>query len=162
MSSNQRVFFSYSGSSYPGLARLLGAESRLIRALSTHISHNGRCRSQEYMRALATEHGAVAVQEIKGPKELPSIEAGSEVVLLWADANGVGCRPVERRLMRAGARVSVLTGRRRMFELSPRRWRALQYRRVLEKYLVAEALFTAAFFLVTPWLIAWDWARGRK
>ena len=162
MGSDDRIFIQYSGPAYPCLAKLFGSRRRLINALATHISHNGQRRTQDYMEALASHHGAGAIRSVSGIAELPPIGSGTDVVLLWADANGLGWRPLERKLLRSGARVSVLTGRGRLFELTPRRWRAFQYRRVLEKYLVGEVLFTIVFFLITPWLVAWDWMHGRR
>jgi hypothetical protein len=162
MRSSDRIFIQYTGSAYPGLTRLFGSRSRLINALSAHISHNGRCRSEEYMRARAACQGAITICAVTRLAELPPIGPGAEVVLLWADANGVGWRPVERKLMRSGARISVLTGRGRSFELTPRRWRMVQYRRLLEKYLVGEVLFTIVFFAMTPWLTGWDWIHGER
>jgi hypothetical protein len=162
MYTDNRTFILYSGPAFPAMARVFGGHSRVIRALSTHISHNGRCRSEAYMKALAAEHGAGPVQVITKAAELPQIDRNDDVVLLWADANGVGCRAVERRLLRMGARVFVVNGRRRSFELTPQRWWAIQCCRVLEKYLIGEVIFIIGFVLVTPWLIGWDWVHGRK
>jgi hypothetical protein len=160
--SSDAVFIQYCGPVYPGLARVLGSRNRLIAALSTHIAHNGRCRITEYMNALAAEHGAREVRGVTRASELPSVTAGAEVVLLWTDANGIGCSPLERALYRSGARIWVLNGRRRLFELTPGRRRLLQCRRALEKYMLGEALFTIVFFLITPGLVAWDAVRGRR
>jgi len=160
--SNDTIFIQYNGPVYPGLAKVMGSHNRLIAALSTHIAQNGRCRTIEYMNALASEHGAREVRMVTQASELPRIRNGAEVVLLWADANGIGCSPLERQLKRQGARILVLNGRRRFFELTPRRRRLLQCRRALEKFLLGEVLFTIVFFLVTPGLLAWDALRGRR
>jgi hypothetical protein len=160
--SSDAVFIQYNGPVYPGLARVLGSRNRFITALSTHIAHNGRCRTTEYMNALAAEHGAREVRLVARPSELSPVTPGAEVVLLWTDANGIGCSPLERALNRSGARIWVLNGRRRLFELTPERRRLLQCRRALEKFLLGEVLFTILFFLITPGLVAWDAVRGRR
>jgi hypothetical protein len=160
--SNHTIFIQYNGPVYPGLARVVGSRNRLIAALSTHIAGNGRCRTIEYMKVLAAEHGAREVLPVACASVLPPIRRGAEVVLLWTDANGIGCSPLERALKRRGARVWVLNGRRRFFELTPGRRRLLLYRRALEKFLLGEVLFTLVFFLITPALVAWDAVRGRR
>jgi hypothetical protein len=113
--SDSTIFIQYNGPVYPGLARIAGAGNRLLAALSTHIAHNGRCRTIEYMNALAAEHGARDVPLVAYASELPPVRDGAEVVLLWTDANGIGCSPLERALKRSGARFWVLNGRQRFF-----------------------------------------------
>ena len=131
MATDGRVFIQYTGPVYPGLTKLFGPGSRFVARLLTHISHNGRARSAEYMRALAVANGAGSVLAIARASEVPRLGAGSEAVLLWPDANGLGWGPVERKLMRSGARISVLSGRRRSFELTATRWRGIRFRRLV-------------------------------
>jgi len=158
-----RVFILYAGSAYPRLEGLLGTSSALVRSLTNHISLNGRCRTVEFMEKLAREQGAEDIHVIKSAgADLGFVSPDREILLLWTDAIGVGCRPLERRLLKPGGRVTVLTGRRRTFELTRRRWRSLQFRRVLEKYLIGEMFFTAMFLVTTPALVVWDWLRGRR
>lgn len=64
--------------------------------------------------------------------------------------------------MRSGARLFVLNGRGRSFELTGSRWRGVQWRRFLQKYLIGEILFVIGFGAITPWMIVWDWLHGRK
>jgi hypothetical protein len=154
------VFIQFTGPLYPVFDKLFGP--RLGRALTRHIALNGRARSPEFMRELAAAHGAGTIVTIAAPAELPALPPGSDAVLLWPDANGLGWRPIEKKLLRGGVRVWVLSGRRRRFELTRRCWRAFEYRRVLEKYLVGEMVFAAAFLLMTPFLTVWDLLRGRK
>jgi hypothetical protein len=160
--SNDAIFIQFNGPAYPGLARVMGNRNRLIGVLSTHIAHNGRCRTIEYMNALPAEHGARDVRLVTRASELHPVRHGAEVVILWTDANGIGCSPLEGALKRQGARIWVLNGRRRLFELTPERRRHLLCRRALEKFLLGEVLFTMVFFLVTPGLVAWDAVRGRR
>jgi hypothetical protein len=160
--SDHTIFIQYSGPVYPGLAKVIGSRNRLIAALTTHIAHNGRCRTLEYMSALAAEHGAREVRLVTCTSELPPMKRGAEVVLLWADANGIGCSPLERALKRSGVHISVLNGRRQFFELTPGRRRAMQCRRVMEKFLLVEVLFTILFFVITPALVVWDAIHGRR
>jgi hypothetical protein len=163
VSNTGRVFVIYNGPTYPRLSGLLGSESGIVRSLTTHIDHNGRCRTLEFMRTLASEHGAESVKVVSsGEDRLELGKRGSEVVLLWKDAIGAGCGPLEKRILRSGAHVTVVTGRRRTFELTRERWRKLRFRRALEKCLVGEILFTVVFFVASPGLVAWDWMRGRR
>ena len=160
--SNDAIFLQYDGPVYPGLARIVGSRNRLTAALSTHIAHNGRCRTVEYMNALAVEHGAREVYLVKHASELPLVGNGAQVVLVWRDANGIGCSPLERELKRSGARIWVLNGRHRLFELTSGRRRLLRFRRALEKFLIGEVVFTIVFILITPGLVAWDALQGRR
>ena len=64
--------------------------------------------------------------------------------------------------MARGTRVLVLNGRQRLFELTPSTWRAYLLRRALEKSFIFEGVFAVVFLIGTPFLIVWDWMRGRR
>jgi hypothetical protein len=132
-------------------------------------------RNEHYMRELAAQVLGRDVELLDGEAGLllkspaPTIAgrlaAATSVVLLWPDATGYGWRPIERRvfaLKRRGARVFVLSGRRRYFELTPVTLTAFRARRVLERLWLGEMMLTAALFLAAPVLIAWDFAQGRR
>ena len=87
-----------------------------------------------------------------------------EIVLLWPDGNGTGWSRLERTILdekRPSARVIVLNGRRRRFELDRTRWRRFRARRFVQKALVGELVFGLLFVVVTPWLWLADLVRGR-
>jgi hypothetical protein len=96
---------------------------------------------------------------------LPREAAGADrVVLLYADAIGLGWGPVERAVRRAApdAELRVLNGRRRDFALDRATRRRLAVRRAAESSLAGEALMTVAFVAATPVLLAIDLLRGRR
>jgi hypothetical protein len=69
------------------------------------------------------------------------------VILLYPDGNGMGWRPLERRLSRVGAPTVVLNGRRRLFLLDAATRRSLLMRRCVERSWVLES---AAIVAVVP------------
>jgi hypothetical protein len=159
----QPVFITYTGSPYPVAGKLLGADSRIVSALTGRINMHTRSRPLEYMKALAEEQGATDLRVLKSPDgDFGPIASGSDVVLLWPDPIGTGCQHLERRLMRTGAKITVVTGRKRTFPLTGARWRKVRFRRFMEKYLVAEFAFLGVFCVVTPFLVIWDLARGKR
>jgi hypothetical protein len=87
--------------------------------------------------------------------------SAAEIVLLYPDAIGLGFGELERRLP-PGIPVRVVNGRRREFVLNRRTRLALSARRTLERTMAGEALALAAFAVVTPALLLFDLARGRR
>ena len=87
------------------------------------------------------------------------------VVLLWRDGNGTGWFPIERRVfgeVNGDARLLVLNGRRRQFELTRSVWSAYLMRRAVGKSLIPETLFTLFFVVTSPFLLTWDLLRGHR
>jgi hypothetical protein len=88
-----------------------------------------------------------------------------EIWLLWPDGNGYGWSKVERSVWkskRPKVKLVVLNGRRRFFELTPKIRRMYQLRRILERLWVGEVGFTLVLLLIAPFLVGWDFARGRQ
>ncbi len=124
-------------------------------------------RQADYMEALFREHWPEgAIVALGGPAELgPEVARADTLVLLYPDAIGLGFGALDRAVLRhaaEGARVAVLNGRRRLFELDRRTRRQLALRRFLERFMLGEALFALGFLCATPVLVAADLARGRR
>jgi hypothetical protein len=85
------------------------------------------------------------------------------LVLLYPDATGLGWAPLERRVSKlVESPPTVLSGRRRSFELDRPTLRALRLRRALERSMAGEAIGLLLIGLATPALVAWDLVRGRR
>jgi hypothetical protein len=155
----------------PGRTPLRRGLNKLARA--GRFKRNAR--TPDYMRQLAAdvlgrdceildgEGGLLDERPAVGVAE--RVAAAGEIVLLWPDATGYGWRLLERRifaLRRRGARVFVLSGRRRHFELTPAVLASFRTRRALERLWLPEVLLGAALLLGAPALVAWDFARGRR
>lgn len=167
------LYLDYAGPPYPSLSRLAAVPvvGALLKRLTSDSIFRRHPRDAEYMRNLVTHaHGAQyvqRVQQVTNPHDLDrhALKALCAVVLLWRDGNGTGWLPIELHVLRyraEGARVLVLNGRRRQFELTPSAWAAYLLRRFLGKSLAAEALFVVAFVIATPFLFVWDRAQGRR
>jgi hypothetical protein len=132
----------------------------LLRRYRAMVEYKANPRDEAYLRALFAERypaGRIG--------HLADTAAAQRVVLLYPDAIGLGWSPVEREVRATappGTEIRVLNGRRRDFELDPRTRRQLAVRRVLEAGLVGEVIFSAAFLVATPILLAVDALRGRR
>jgi hypothetical protein len=166
-----RIFIAYHDSAYPNALRSAWLPTAAVASLERHLQHPRNARSETYMRELVTAaYGDVpesAIVRVTPGHRLPSIpwESVSEVVLLWPDGNGLGWGRLERevfRRKRPSTRITVLNGRRRSFVLNRGQWRTIRVRRFIEKSLVTEAAFTVVFAVTSPFLLAWDMARGRR
>ncbi len=94
---------------------------------------------------------------------LPPFDKFEQIILLWPDGNGMGWFGIERKVFRAknaNARVYVLNGRKRLFELQRRLWRRYKLRRFLEKSFLLESGLLVVFLLTAPVLALWDLAFG--
>lgn len=93
------------------------------------------------------------------------ISEASNIVLLWPDANGFGWGQITQRIdrfKRSEARVYVLNGRRRHFELTfPFRLR-FALRRAIQQAWVGEVAFMIAGLGIAAPLAAWDKLHGRS
>jgi ubiquinone/menaquinone biosynthesis C-methylase UbiE len=85
-----------------------------------------------------------------------ALDRYQEITLLYPDALGIGWGPVERKLCRLGIPLTILNGRGRSFELDSKARRSLRFRRFLERVWGAEILFSAAFFIVLPFVLVTD------
>ena len=109
-------------------------------------------RSRDYMERLLADRFPEAQLWGEDPPR------GSEVVLLYPDAIGLGHGHLERRLPSG---TIVLNGRRRELVLNGSTRRALRMRRALERSLVVEVAALIALVVATPFLLAYDLLRGR-
>jgi hypothetical protein len=144
-----------------------GPLARVLRKFSRAAREKQNPRSADYLRSLAVSHLDRSCRLAEAPAALdpPLLRSADEIVLLWPDGNGHGWSPIERAVFRHKAplaRVSVLNGRRRRFELTPRVLAGYRLRRTLERLWVGEFAFTVAFLVLSPLLVGWDMTRGRR
>jgi hypothetical protein len=142
------------------LGRVLGRFSRACQARRNP-------RDPDYLRGLAARYLEPSCRLVEAPEALDSqwLRSADEIVLLWPDGNGYGWWPIERAVLRhkaPRARVSVLNGRSRRFELTPRLLAGYRLRRFLERFWVGEFAFTVAFLALSPFLVGWDLIKGRR
>lgn len=141
------------------------ARSGLLAKIDKVARYRRNPRTQEYMRRLAgtmVPHATVieASAGLAG-----ALSNARHIVLLWPDAIGFGWMPLEREIFRtkpAGATVSALTGRRRRFQLTAPTLLGVRLRRLVERLWIGEALMAAGLLIAAPFLVVWDFARGRR
>ncbi|MDI6792686.1 MAG: hypothetical protein QME81_07455 [bacterium] len=123
-------------------------------------------RNESYMKDLVAEVFGDDFRQIEAKDLRPEdIKKAEEIVLLWPDGNGYGWFRVESQIFafkKRGAKVMVLNGRRRGFQLTIRLWFGYWLRRFLERFWIGELVFSAVFLVVSPLMVAWDLMRGRK
>lgn len=85
------------------------------------------------------------------------------VLLVFSDAIGLGCEPIEAAALKA-PNVFAMNGRRRVFRLTPAMRRILASRRFHSRWRLAELLLAATFIPLSAILASADWltAKGRK
>lgn len=171
------LYIDYVGPPYPVLSRAADSSvcpASIKRGLNlvfrdSVIRRNPR--TADYMsQRVAERYGADAAARIqpiaKGTDlDLEAVRRASHIVLLWRDGNGTGCHGIERILLaQRGPKtpVTVLNGRRRQFELTPRTRRAYLLRRGLAKSFLLEAIAFVIFWLITPALAGWDLIRKQR
>lgn len=142
------------------------ALGRLLVKLDKVARHRRNPRSPEYMRRLAASGLPDAeIVDVDGAIPRGRIAAARHIVLLWPDAIGYGWAPIERAVLRSkdpGATISALSGRRRTIGLNPGTLLAFRLRRAVERLWLGEAVFAAALLIQAPFLVLWDFARGRR
>jgi hypothetical protein len=84
------------------------------------------------------------------------------LVLVYADALGLGCEAVEKYALRGRSEVLVINGRRRAFRLTPALRRRLDVSRFLAQSRLVERGFAAAAGPVAATLATIDRLRGRS
>ena len=124
-------------------------------------------RREDYMKTLFLEHWPTGafINADKTPDWVEKVSMADTVILLYSDSIGLGFYEIEARVSkskRKWAAVRVLNGRKRKFLLSKSIQHSLRLRRVLERFVLAEILATFLFIAVTPMLVVFDWARGRR
>ncbi|MGH6678955.1 MAG: hypothetical protein ACREDL_08505 [Bradyrhizobium sp.] len=88
---------------------------------------------------------------------LPDVRSVDTVVLAYPDPLGLTFGRLERRLVAAGAaNVVILTGRRRLFPLSPRAIHSFRWRRLLASTRIVELLAAIAILPVAAALAGYD------
>ena len=168
------VAIEYWGHPYPFLARLVErgrgrALHRFLHKLTIDSISRRNPRNREYMLALMANSGLGESQLLTAASNAATFDrarlaAAKDIVLLWPDGNGTGWRSVERLVFaeaRRDARIFVLNGRRRRFELSAGAWRGFLWRRAVEKTLLLEFVFSVVFVVTSPFLVLADVLRGR-
>ena len=167
------LYIDYDGGPYPFLERLAKRGTpvrRFVERLSLDSASRRNPRNQEYMRKLAAEQPAadssswLTVHD-PGALDRQRLASARRIVLLWRDANGTGWTRIERAIFERkapDARVMVLNGRRRQFELTPADWRGHKFRRAVEKSLIPEAALAATLVAVGTALVGWDVIRGKN
>lgn len=108
------------------------------------------------------EGGASARPEIVDlVRWLPDVRNIGTLVLAYPDALGLTFGPLERRLILAGAtNIVILTGRRRLFPLSPRAMRSLRWRRLLASTRIGELMAAVAILPIAAALAGYDWLKA--
>lgn len=123
-------------------------------------------RPAGYMRDLLTErYPDAAFAEVDATSLAAAVPAeATKIVLLFPDAIGLGCAWMAGEAQRRAPNASliVLNGRRRQFELDGRSRLALSGRRLLERTMILEFIAGGLMIVVTPFLLVFDFARGRK
>jgi len=124
-------------------------------------------RAKEYMRTLFSERfpSGIFVDAKENPEWRHHAAQVDTVVLLYPDSIGLGFTGLERevrRLMKPWAAVRILNGRRRDLLRNTGTSCALIARRMLERSMLMELLFTLVFTCVTPLLLISDLLRGRR
>jgi hypothetical protein len=123
-------------------------------------------RGEDYMRELfeSTHPGGEFVNADARTGWEGATRDAAQVVLLFPDATGIGFSGISwaaRKLVQ-GSRLTVLNGRRRSFPLDAAWRRRLAVRRIIERLMLGEAAALIGFVAMTPVLIMFDLARGRK
>jgi hypothetical protein len=165
------VFLFHSGRTFPVLEEWASRHkpsllASKILALASYLEYQRNPRSRSYMETLVAcvfpkEQGKII--DVTGPGIHVNWQQIDRIVLLWPDGNGTGWAAIEQEVFRkkpARAKVLVLNGRRRVFQLSRGRWRAIKCRRALEKTLLLEMMLFLVFLITGSVLAVWDFLRG--
>lgn len=139
----------------------------ILARLEKALASKANPRSKEYMRALFEEKcpGSRFVEVEADSSWQEEVRSADNIVLLYPDAIGQGFGDFELSLvglMKERANLSVLNGRKREFALCTPLRRELRFRRILERWMLVESVVLVLFLLLTPPLLAWDLARGRR
>jgi hypothetical protein len=165
------VFVFHTGRTFPVLEEWASRHkpsffARKILAVASYLEYQRNPRSRSYMETLVAcvfPKEQSKIVEVSGQGIPVDWQRIDRIVLLWPDGNGTGWSAIEREVFRkkqATAKVLVLNGRRRLFQLERGRWRAIQCRRVLEKTLLLEMTLFCVFLVTGSALALWDSLRG--
>jgi hypothetical protein len=92
---------------------------------------------------------------------VPAVRDIDTIILAYPDALGLTFGRLEARLLAAGARnIVVLTGRRRLFPLSPQAMRSFRWRRLLASTRIVELMGAIAVLPVAAALAGYDWLKA--
>ncbi|GAJ46482.1 hypothetical protein HE1_00817 [Holospora elegans E1] len=114
-------------------------------------------RSKEYMINLLHENFPEA--ELI---ELEQLHFPAKIILLYPDATGLGWSKIETRLKTQTQDITVLNGRKRVFELTPSTRKTLLFRRFLEMTFLPEILLTPLILFYGISIAIKDKFRGCK
>jgi len=163
------LFIFHRGDAYAGIERFMTkwpyhAPRSIISRLNAFHHARTNPRSFEYMKeVISTRLRSSGSAPVNDLSVLPPLEKFEQIILLWPDGNGMGWSSIERKVIRAKnatARVYVLNGRRRLFELQRRIWRGYKVRRFLEKSFLLESGVLVVFLVTAPILALWDFVIG--
>lgn len=123
-------------------------------------------RSEEYMKSLFLGHfpNGIYINADKDSEWESHISSADTVFLLYPDSIGVGFSKLESivfKKRKIWAAVRILNGRKREFLLDKSTRRQLHLRRFLERWMLGESLAMAFFVVITPFILMFDWVRGR-
>jgi len=137
------------------------AEAGLLARFRRARWYKANPRGRDYMKALFTEYfGDGVFVDVAEPGDWrAALTEADEIVLLYPDAVGLGFARTERsilRLRRPIQDIRVLNGRRRSFRLDRATRRQLQWRRLLERWMLGELVCMPVFVGVALVLAAYD------
>ncbi len=115
-------------------------------------------RSEDYMKALFAEKFPDGIY--LGDSFPEAAVPEDRIVLLYADANGMGYGGIELKCF-FGHQVETINGRRRHVHLTYGHWALLMVKRFLEKSILPELIVTPFVFITAAVLWAGDALRGR-
>jgi hypothetical protein len=125
-------------------------------------------RNLEYMKNLANKKFDNNYELIDGYKlsknDLIKISQTNKIVLLWENSNGYHWFNIERKifsLKNKDAKIMILNGRKRYFELNKQTWFRYLFVRNFERFWVGEILFTILFIIISPIIVIWDFIKKK-
>ena len=100
------------------------------------VSQRSNPKSREYMITLLNQKFPDA--ELV---EVSQLYSNDKIILLYPDSIGLGWKKIEANLMQKFQVITVLTGRKRLFDLNSTVHRRLLFRRFIEVTFLPEILF---------------------
>jgi len=160
-----RLCVSFFPSEYPSwLGKALSHSFYNLLCKASNYKRNPR--NLAYTRALVTQTLGEGCLIVKARHLSESrLKDADEIVLLWPDSNGYGWFGVERRILawkKKHSKIMILNGRRRCFNLSRSLWIMYLLRRFMERFWIGEIIFSLFFLCISPFLMLWDFIRGKQ
>ncbi len=121
------------------------------------VCHRSNPRSREYMLDMLGKKFPDAEVVDTNHTRLPGM-----VILLYPDSIGLGWKKIEKKLIHQSQAMTVLNGRKRLFDLTSSIRRQLLWRRFLEKTFLPEIIFTPFVFIYGTVVALMDKYRGNQ